>query len=139
MFKPFKRCAQFKPSRLSSPASRGRMKEGEHSWRAWRLCGRHSDLCELCVFVVSQLAKRRSKNAHRKRNRDRSCLEGASAFTEHERLYQLKFQSGEQALLLAADMPASSVELVRLGLAARGEIHISQSLLIAGCAVIFVI
>jgi hypothetical protein len=27
-FKSFKRCAPFKPSPLSSPASRGRMKEG---------------------------------------------------------------------------------------------------------------
>jgi membrane protease YdiL (CAAX protease family) len=35
-------------------------------------------------------------------------------FTEHDRLYQLKFQSGERALLLAAGMPAPSVELVRL-------------------------
>lgn len=35
-------------------------------------------------------------------------------FTERERFYQLKFQSGERALLLAAGMPAPSVELVRL-------------------------
>jgi membrane protease YdiL (CAAX protease family) len=35
-------------------------------------------------------------------------------FTDRDRLYQLKFQSGERALLLAAGMPAPSVELVRL-------------------------
>jgi membrane protease YdiL (CAAX protease family) len=35
-------------------------------------------------------------------------------FTDRERFYQLKFQSGERALLLAAGMPAPSVELVRL-------------------------
>ncbi|HET8670763.1 MAG TPA: hypothetical protein VFM05_09115, partial [Candidatus Saccharimonadales bacterium] len=35
-------------------------------------------------------------------------------FTDHDRLYQLKFQSGERALLLAAGMPAPSVKLVRL-------------------------
>jgi membrane protease YdiL (CAAX protease family) len=37
-------------------------------------------------------------------------------FTEREPFYQIKFQSGESALLLAADMPAPSVELVRLAL-----------------------
>ena len=37
-------------------------------------------------------------------------------FTEREPFYQIKFQSGERALLLAADMPAPSVELVRLAL-----------------------
>jgi membrane protease YdiL (CAAX protease family) len=35
-------------------------------------------------------------------------------FTERQRFHQLKFQSGERALLLAAGMPAPSVELVRL-------------------------
>ena len=35
-------------------------------------------------------------------------------FTDRERFYQLKFQSGERALLLAAGMPAPFVELVRL-------------------------
>jgi Type II CAAX prenyl endopeptidase Rce1-like len=37
-------------------------------------------------------------------------------FTEREPFYQIKFQSGERALLLAADMPAPSVEIVRLAL-----------------------
>ena len=37
-------------------------------------------------------------------------------FTEREPFYQIKFQSGERALLLAADMPAPSVGLVRLAL-----------------------
>ncbi|HYA30810.1 MAG TPA: type II CAAX endopeptidase family protein [Acidobacteriota bacterium] len=35
-------------------------------------------------------------------------------FVERRRFYQLKFSSGEQALVLIADMPAPSVELVRL-------------------------
>ena len=37
-------------------------------------------------------------------------------FIERRRLYQLKFASGEQALVLVAGMPAPSVELVRLAL-----------------------
>src|SRR4030095_1517855 len=37
-------------------------------------------------------------------------------FTDREPFYQIKFQSGERALLLAADMPVPSVELVRLAL-----------------------
>ena len=37
-------------------------------------------------------------------------------FTEREPFYQIKFQSGERALLVAADMPAPSVGLVRLAL-----------------------
>ncbi len=37
-------------------------------------------------------------------------------FIERQPFYQIKFQSGESALLLAADMPAPSVELVRLAL-----------------------
>ena len=37
-------------------------------------------------------------------------------FTEREPFYQIKFHSGERALLLAAGMPAPSVELVRLAL-----------------------
>ena len=37
-------------------------------------------------------------------------------FIERERFYQLKFASGEQALVLVADMPAPSVEFVRLAL-----------------------
>lgn len=35
-------------------------------------------------------------------------------FTERERFYQIKFRSGERALLLTAGMPAPSVELVQL-------------------------
>src|SRR6266508_4418532 len=37
-------------------------------------------------------------------------------FTERQRFYQIKFASGEQALVLIAGMPAPSVELVRLAL-----------------------
>ncbi len=37
-------------------------------------------------------------------------------FIERQRFYQLKFPSGEQALVLVAGMPAPSVELVRLTL-----------------------
>ncbi len=37
-------------------------------------------------------------------------------FIERRRFYQLKFASGEQALVLVAGMPAPSVELVRLAL-----------------------
>src|SRR5215510_7043460 len=37
-------------------------------------------------------------------------------FIERQRFYQLKFASGEQALVLIAGMPAPSVELVRLAL-----------------------
>jgi len=37
-------------------------------------------------------------------------------FIERRRFYQLKFASGEQALVLVADMPTPSVELVRLTL-----------------------
>ena len=37
-------------------------------------------------------------------------------FTERQRFYQIKFASGEQALVLVAGMPAPSVELVRLAL-----------------------
>jgi len=37
-------------------------------------------------------------------------------FIERRRFYQLKFASGEQALVLIAGMPAPSVELVRLTL-----------------------
>jgi membrane protease YdiL (CAAX protease family) len=37
-------------------------------------------------------------------------------FTERRRYYQIKFASGEQALLLIAGMPAPSVEVVRLAL-----------------------
>jgi len=37
-------------------------------------------------------------------------------FTERERFYQIKFASGEQALVLIAGMPSPSVELVRLAL-----------------------
>jgi membrane protease YdiL (CAAX protease family) len=37
-------------------------------------------------------------------------------FIERQRFCQLKFASGEQALVLVADMPAPSVELVRLAL-----------------------
>jgi membrane protease YdiL (CAAX protease family) len=37
-------------------------------------------------------------------------------FIERRRFYQLKFASGEQAIVLIAGMPAPSVEIVRLGL-----------------------
>ncbi len=37
-------------------------------------------------------------------------------FIERRRYYQLKFASGEQAIVLVAGMPAPSVEVVRLGL-----------------------
>ena len=36
--------------------------------------------------------------------------------TERQRYYQIKFASGEQALVLIAGMPAPSVEIVRLAL-----------------------
>lgn len=37
-------------------------------------------------------------------------------FIERQPFYQIKFASGEQALVLVAGMPAPSVELVRLSL-----------------------
>jgi hypothetical protein len=37
-------------------------------------------------------------------------------FVERQRFYQLKFASGEQALVLVAGMPAPSIQFVRLAL-----------------------
>ena len=57
MFKPFQPLRSVQaPTSFLPRVSRGRRKEGEHSWRAWCVCGRQSELCELGVSAVNNKA-----------------------------------------------------------------------------------